>query len=488
MFLVVPVVAAVVVVLAARKLPALGDVLANLATFALLVMAVLLLGKSGVYWVKGLAPQGGIPVGINLVLDKVSVIMLATVGLVAFMATLYAAGYVGRNGSKAYFYGLFLLLIAGVNGVALTGDLLSLYVFIEIASLASYALVALGDRQDGLGASFRYLVVGSVGSVLILLALGITYGLTGSLSMAQVGKIFGASPKPIHLLAAGLFVAGFGLKSALFPFHMWLVDAVRAASPPVAAALSGVVIEVVGVYAMARVLFNALGMTAELQTLLMILGTISIMVGALMALRENDIRRALAYHSVSEIGFVVLALGIGTRPAIAAALVYIVTHAIYKTLLFLNAGAMEYATGTGDLTRLGGVKHGMPVTGATSVIGSLSISAIPPFGGFWARFFIIVSIVQAERYGYAAWAVAGSILTLASFARFQKWICHDTPGEACATAKEVPALMQVSMIVLAVLCVVTGLLWLPQAQERFFMPAARIIQEGVTYGSSILGM
>jgi len=238
---------------------------------------------------------------------------------------------------------------------------------------------------------------------------------------------------------------------------------------------------------MSRVLFNALGMTASLHMLLMILGTVSIMVGALMALREDDFKRALAYHGVSEVGFIMLAFGIGTRPAIAAALIYIVTHAVYKTLLFLSAGAMERATGTSDLRRLGGIKHSMPVTGAASVVGSLSISGIPPFGGFWARFFIIVAVVQAERYGYAAWAVAGSILTLASFARIQKRLANGSSGVAPAV-KEVPALMQASMIALAVLCLATALLWLPQVHEGFFMPAAKIIQEGVTYGSSILGM
>jgi multicomponent Na+:H+ antiporter subunit D len=488
MFLVVPMAAAILIILTARKLPRLGDALANLATLALLLMAISVLGKDGVYWIKGLAPSGGTPIGINLVLDKSSILMLTTVALIAFMVTLYSIPYMGRRAFKAHFYSLFLVMIAGVNGVALTGDLLSLYVFIEISSLASYALVAFGDRQAELEASFRYLVVGSVGSLLILLALAVTYSLVGSLNMAQVAKTFGPSPKPIHLVAAGLFVGGFGLKSAFFPFHMWLVDASRAASAPVAAALSGIVIEVVGIFAMARVLFNAIGMTGSLHTLLMILGTISILVGALMALREDDIKRVLAYHSVSEVGFIVLALGVGTRPAIAAALVYIVTHAIYKALLFLNAGAMEYATGSRDLAKLGGLKHRMPVTGATSVIGALSISAIPPFGGFWARFFIIVAVVQAERYGYAAWAVAGSILTLASFARFQKRVCHDQVAEACAAAKEVPVLMQVSMIGLAVLCIVAGLLWLPQVQDGFFMPAAKIIQEGITYGSSILGM
>ncbi|HVP58442.1 MAG TPA: proton-conducting transporter membrane subunit, partial [bacterium] len=217
MFVIVPVAAAILIMLATRKVPAIGDALANIATLVLLVMAVSVIGKSGVYWVKGLAPRGGVAAGIDLVLDKCSVLMLAAVGLVAFVVTLYSIQYLDRRDLKAHFYSLFLVMIAGVNGVALTGDLLGLYVFIEVASLAAYALVALGDHQTELEAAFRYLVVGTVGSLLILVALAITYGLVGSLNMAQVAKTFGTNLKPIHLVAAGLFLAGFGLKSAFFP-------------------------------------------------------------------------------------------------------------------------------------------------------------------------------------------------------------------------------------------------------------------------------
>ena len=487
MFVIIPAVAAVLIVLAARRQPRLADALATIATLAVLAMALAMLGKSGVYWLGGQAPQGGVPTGIGLVLDKVSAVMLATVGLVGLMATLYSTGWSHLGGSKANFYGLLLAMIAGLNGTVLAGDLLLLYIFIEIASLAGYVLAAGGYRETKLTGPFRYLVVSAIGSALIWVALGVTYKLAGSLNMAQVGKVLGDNPTSLHLAAAGLFLAGFAIKSGIFPFHLWLVDEAGAASPPVAAVLLAVAVEVVGVYAMARVLFNALGVAAQVQTLLMVLGTIAILVGALMALREKDIRRILAWHTASEIGFIVLALGIGSRPAIAAVLVYIVTHAVYKSLLVLNAGSMARAAGAHDLAGLGGVTRGMPVTGATWTIGSLSISAIPPFGGFWSRFFVIVAVIQVERYGYAAWAIAGSILTLASFARIQAHLSHDARPEAREKAKEVPALMQVPVIVLAVLAVVTGLLWLPQVQERFFMEAAKIIQEGVTYGSSILG-
>ncbi len=488
LFIALPAAVAILVILVGRKIPLLSDALANLTTAALLLIAISRIGKSAIYWVKAWTPQAGVPVGINLVLDNVAVIMLLTINFIAFMATFYSIQYLGRQVSKAHFYSLFLLMVAGVNGVVLVGDLFSLYIFIEIASIASYALVALGRKHEELEASFRYLIVGSIGSALILLAIAITYAMTGSLNMAQVAKTFGPALKPIHLLAVGLFIAGFGLKAALFPFHAWLADASPAASAPVSAMLSGVVIKTIGVYAMARVLFNALGMVPLFNTILLVLGAISIMVGALMALGQDDIKRRLSYHSISEIGYMVLAIGLGTRPGIAAALFLIMNHAVYETLLHFNAGSIEYATGIRDLSGLGGLKRKMPVTAATSVIASLSISAIPPFGGFWSRFFVIVAAVQAERYGYAAWAVAGSILTLASFARFQKRVTHEeTSGEACQSAREVPALMQGTMIALAVLCVVMGLLWLPKIQDGFFMPAAKIIQEGIQYGSNILG-
>jgi len=422
------------------------------------------------------------------VLDSVAVLMLVTINLISFMSTLYSVQYMDKYTSKVRFYSLFLLMVTGMNGLVLTGDLFNLFVFLEIASIASYALVAFGCRHEELEASFRYIVLGSVASTFILLAIGIVYALTGSLNMAQIAKTIGTDFKAIHFFVIGLFITGFGIKAALVPFHTWLPDAHPSAPTPISAMLSGVVIKTLGIYAMARVLFNVIGVTPMVSMILLVLGTLSIMVGVLLALGQDDMKRTLAYHSISQIGYVVLGFGLGTRLGIAAGLFHLMNHAVFKSLLFLNAGSIEYATGTRDYNKMGGLKDKMPVTAATSMIASMSISGIPPFNGFWSKLFIIVAAVQAERYGFAVWAVIGSILTLASFTKLQKRAFYEEPKEAYRTAKEVPVFMQASMIALAVLCVAMGLLWIPQIQESFFLPAAKIIQEGVKYGSNILGM
>jgi multicomponent Na+:H+ antiporter subunit D len=488
LFVAIPLGAAFFIPMVGRKNPRLSDTLATIATLALLVMAISVIGKEQVYWMGGWLPKLGVPLGINLVLDSVSVFMLVTITLISFLVTIYSIHYMDKFTAKARFYSLFLLMVAGMNGVALTGDMFNLYVFLEIASIASYALVAFGCQHEELEASFKYLILGSVGSTLILFGIAITYAVTGSLNMAQVSSVIGGDLKAIHLFAMALFIAGFGLKAALVPFHAWLPDAHPSAPAPISAMLSGVLIKTVGVYALARVILNVLGLTPLISNILLILGTVSMVVGVLLAMGQDDIKRFLAYSSISQVGYIILGFGLGTRLGIAAALFHLVNHAVFKSLLFLNAGAVEYSTGTRDLNKMGALREKMPVTGTTSLIASLSIAGIPPFSGFWSKLFIIVAAVQAQRYGYAAWATGVSVLTLAALMRWQRRAFFGEPREAYADAREVPASMQVSMICLAILCIVMGLLWIPQAQAGFIMPAARVLQEGLTYASGILGM
>jgi multicomponent Na+:H+ antiporter subunit D len=488
LFVAIPLGAAFFIPLVGRKNPRLSDTLTNLVTLALLVMAISVIGKSGVYWMGGWVPRLGIPLGINLVLDGVSAFMLVTITLISFMATLYSVQYMDRFTSKARFYSLFLLMVAGMNGVALTGDLFNLYVFLEIASIASYALVAFGCEHEELEASFKYLVLGSVGSSLILFAIAIMYSLTGSLNMAQVSMQLSNGFKGIHFFAIALFIGGFGLKAALIPFHAWLPDAHPSAPAPISAMLSGVLIKTIGVYAMARVMLNVVGLTPMISTILLVLGTVSMVIAVLLCLGQDDIKRFMAYSSISQVGYIVLGIGLGTRLGIAAALFHLINHAVFKSLLFLNAGAVEYATGTRDLDKMGGLREKMPVTSATSMIGSMSIAGVPPFAGFWSKLFIIVACVQAERYGYATWAAAVSVLTLAAYLRLQRRAFFGEPKEAYAHAKEVPGFMQFSMLGLAVLTIFMGLLWVPQARDLFLTPAAKVLQEGLNYASGILGM
>ncbi|MFH1221228.1 MAG: proton-conducting transporter membrane subunit [Candidatus Eisenbacteria bacterium] len=488
LFVAIPLGAGFLIPLVGRKNPRLCDVLGNVTTLVLFLMALSVIGKSGVYWMGGWLPRAGIPIGINLVLDSASVVMLITITLVSFLVTVYSIQYMDRFTSKSRFYSLFLLMVGGMLGVALTGDIFNLYVFLEIASIASYALVAFGCQHEELEASFRYLVLGSVGSTLILLGIAITYALTGNLNLAQISRVLAGNTQPLFFFALALFIAGFGLKSALIPFHSWLPDAHPSAPAPISAMLSGVLIKTIGLYAMARILFNAMGMTPLISTILLVLGTVSMVVGVLLAMGQDDIKRFLAYSSISQVGYIVLGFGLGTRLGIAAALFHLMNHAVFKSLLFLNAGAIEYSTGTRDMNKMGALRDKMPVTGATSLIGSMSIAGIPPFSGFWSKLFIIIAAVQAEKYGYAAWATGVSILTLAAFMRMQRRTFFGEPKEAYASAHEVPVFMRISMVGFAVLATLMGLLWLPQVKDGFFMPAAKALQEGFEYATRVLGM
>jgi multicomponent Na+:H+ antiporter subunit D len=488
LFVAIPLGMAFFIPMIGRKKPRVCDTLANLTTLALFVMALSVIGEKGVYWMGGWSVFNGVPLGISLVLDGVSVFMLITITLVSFLVTVYSIQYMDKFTSKARFYSLFLLMVAGMIGVALTGDLFNLYVFLEIASIASYALVAFGCQHEELEASFKYIVLGSVGSTLILFGIAVTYAMTGNLNMAQISRIIGGEFQPLHLFATALFISGFGLKAALVPFHAWLPDAHPSAPAPISAMLSGVLIKTIGVYAMARIMFNVFGLTPLTSYILLVLGTISMVVGVLLAMGQDDIKRFLAYSSISQVGYVVLAIGIGTRFAIAAGLFHLINHAVGKSLLFLNSGAVEYATGTRDLNKMGALRDKMPVTSTTSLIGSMSIAGVPPFSGFWSKLLIIVAAVQAERYGFAAWAAGVSVLTLAAFMRLQRRAFFGEPGEVHGVAKEVPGTMQASMLGLAVLSLVLGLLWIPEAKDSLLVPAAKVLQEGLNYASSVLGM
>ncbi|MFC1645867.1 complex I subunit 5 family protein [Candidatus Omnitrophota bacterium] len=460
------------------------DILANLATFSLLILSLFTIGKTYIYQM-GAWP---LPIGINLVLDGLSSIMLIVINLVSFMATLYSVKYMEMYTSKLRYYSLFLIMVAGMNGVVLTGDLFNLFVFLEIASIASYALVGFGCYHEELEASFKYLVLGSVASTFVLLAIAITYATIGTLNMAQASILMQASGISTTLLFAQvLFLVGFGLKAALVPFHAWLPDAHPSAPAPISAMLSGVLIKVLGIYTIMRIFFNVFGVSSNILSALMLLGVISMVVGGLLAIGQQDIKRMFAYSSVSQIGYILLALGIATPLAITGAIFYLVNHAISKSLLFLNAGAIEYSTGTRDLDKMGGINTRMPVTGFTSLIGSLSISGIPPFGGFWSKLIIIVAAVKA---GYIAWAIVAtlvSILTLAYYMKFQKNAMFGSLKEGLEKIKEVPLVMRISMSCLAVLCVIAGLLLIPSLKSSILDAATNVLSRGLDYSSLVLG-
>lgn len=428
------------------------------------------------------------PFGINLVLDGLSLLLLVTISVISFLISIFSIKYIKLFTSKAKYYTLFLLMIVGMNGVVLTGDFFNLYVFLEIAAVASYILVAFGCEHEELEAAFKYMVLGSVASIIILFGIAILYSLTGSLNMADISQIIsrGVAPPAPWLFVAALFFMGFGLKAGLVPFHAWLPDAHPSAPASISAMLSGLIIKALGIYAIARIFFNVFGLTPLYSSVIVGLGILSMIVGVLLALGQWDFKRLLAYHSISQMGYVMLGLGLGTPLGILGGLFHLANHAVFKSLLFLTSGAVEYNTGTRDLKKLGGINKVMPMTTTAAAVASFSISGIPPFNGFWSKLIIILAAFQAGKIGYGVVTVVVSFLTLASFLKIQRYIFFGETPNAFKKLKEVAWPMVLAMLVMAGLCLGMGL-FAPQILNYVIKGAQEVLVGGTNYGMLVLG-
>jgi multicomponent Na+:H+ antiporter subunit D len=272
----------------------------------------------------------------------------------------------------------------------------------------------------------------------------------------------------------------------MVPFHAWLPDAHPSAPAPISAMLSAVVIKTLGVYALARVVFNILGMPSKALYVLMILGAVSMIAGAALAVNQRDIKRMLAYSSISQVGYILLALGIGTPLAIIGALFHLINHAVGKSLLFLNSGAVDHAAGTRDMEKLGGLNKRMPVTAGTSLIGSLSISGIPPFAGFWSKFLIIVAAAQSGHLILAFIAVIVSVITLVYYLKFQNKVFFSELLQGLEKVKEVSLSMNIVVISLAAISIVAGLMLLPSLRP-LLERAADVLAMGANYKDLVMG-
>ncbi len=437
-----------------------------------------------VYEVGGWRP----PFGISIVLDGLSSFMLVTVNLISFAIVIFSIRYMDKFTSKWKFHTLFLLMLAGMNGVILSGDLFNLFVFLEIASVASYALVAYGTEMDELEASFKYMVMSSVASLFILLSIGLLYSYASTLNMADLSSFLSvADNAAVVKFAAVLLLMGFGLKAALVPFHAWLPDAHPSAPAPISAALSGVVIKALGIYVIVRMFFNIFGISENVLGVFILLGVTSMLVGVLLALGQWDFKRLLAYHSISQVGYIMLGIGLGTPLGIMGGLFHLFNHSVFKSLLFLTSGSVEYAAKTRDLQNMGGLRERLPVTANTNFIASMSIAGIPPFNGFWSKFIIIIACVEAGRPWLGFWAVIGSILTLSSFMKVQKYVFLGKLNEKFSKIKEVPLSMQFAMLFLALLCIIGGIMLLPSIEQYTLLPAVRTVLQGNTYKDIVIG-
>ncbi len=473
---------------AAALLPLLGklskrflpDFLANAVFLFLFVLAL----TSG----RQLISQGpvltqlnwlGEALSIQVAVDGFSLFMLMTISLLTLAAGLFSINYMEHYGAKANYYALLLLMLTGMNGLVLVTDIFGVYLFLEVAAVASYALVAYGLEHDELEAAFKYLMLSVIASAAVLLAIAVIFGMTGSTSFAAVAEGLRAlDAGAVVGFCSALFIMGFGLKAALVPFHAWLPDAHPSAPAPISAMLSGLLIKVSGVYAMTRIFFNVFGLTPALSQILMYLGAVSIVVAALLALGQKDMKRMLAYSSISQVGYVVLGIGIGTPLGVAGGLFHLLNHALAKGLLFLNSGSVQQATGTRDLDEMGGLAKRMPLTAGTSLVGALSISGVPPLGGFWSKLLIIIALVQSREWTLVVVAVLASVLTLWYYLVMQRKAFFGKLDEKWKAVKEAPFWMSAATVFLALLVIGIGIFF-SAVITSWIQPASDALDQGI---------
>ncbi len=400
------------------------------------------------------------PFGIILVADLLSsgiVLLSSSIGMVALC---YSVGYIEEEGQRRAYHPLFHLLMMGMHGAFLTGDIFNLFVFFEVLLISSYALVAFAGEDYQLEASLKYATINLIASAVFLLGVGGVYGTIGTLNMAdlsvKIGQLQNPGPLPTIFL---LFIAVFGVKASLFPFYFWLPDAHSSAPTPISAMLSGVLIKV-GAYSILRVssvIFVPL--RPDVQEWILTLAAVTMVVGACGALAQSDIKRLLAYSSVGQMGYIVLGLGIGTPLALVSTLLFIVNHAFAKAMLFLVAGVVIDATGTREMGSMGGLGRQMPWTGGAFLVGAMSISGVPPFFGFFAKFLLITAALEA---GYGLLAALAAVLAIVTiwylFGAWQQIFWREASGRPLHAA---PRVMTGSGLVMAGLILVGTILLNP---------------------------
>lgn len=393
------------------------------------------------------------PFGLRLQVDGLSIVM-ALVGFLLWLAvSIYSISYIKTD--LVRYYSLLLIVLGAVQGTVLAKDLISFYVFLEIAAVATYFLIIHKRSVDVLQAGYKYIVMTLIGAFLILLSIILVYIDTGSYEMIRVTK----SGVPIVPV---LFLLGCFVKAGVVPLHTWLPDAHPAAPSPVSAFLSGMMIKI-GAYGIIRFIFPLLNFDLPdtnfgelLSALIMSIAIASMLIGVLLALAQTDVKRLLAYHSISQMGYILLGIGLGTELGLAGGLYHLVNHTIFKGLLFLCMGAVTYSTGTRKLDNLGGLWKKMPITTFTCIIAALAISGIPPFNGFASKT-VLAEAVANYSFVLKFVMMVTAALTFASFFKLISYTFFGEPKRPLVTVKEVPLLMQLPMIVLAILSVLLGI-------------------------------
>lgn len=427
------------------------------------------------------------PFGITLVVDTFAALLLTISSLVLLCVLIYALSQGIPREREAVFTTSYLMLAAGVNLAYITGDLFNLFVAVEITLAASYVLISLWTDARGIRNAMTYIVINLVASTLLIIMIAIVYAATGTVNLAELSERLADMPAQFTDSLRVLFLLVFGIKAGLFPLFFWLPDAYPTALTPVTAIFAGLLTKV-GVYAIIRTQTLLFPSDAP-STVLLVVAGLTMLVGVLGALAQNDIKRILSFHIISQVGYMVMGVALFTVNGIAGAIFYMVHHIPVKTGLFLVGGLLEQRTGTSAIDRLGGMRRRAPVIAALFAVPALSIAGIPPFSGFVAKLGLVRAGIETEQYLIVAVSLAVSLLTLMSMLKIWTGVFWNEPVAANAPPSgdpdAAPRLMTASTFgvvgVVIAISLAAGTVW------ELSTTAAENLADPTRYAEAVLG-
>ena len=444
LIVIIPLCGAALCPLLSRFGPSLGKRAVIAALFIAFIMSLVQLayviqsGEAVHYWLGGWRP----PYGIEFVIDGVNGIIIVLVSFIGFMTALFSSPFEEASETAPFrsagYYSILCFLVIGLLGLSSTGDAFNLYVFMEIVALSGYGLIAIGEEKGPI-AAFRYLLTGTIGACAYLMGVGLLYSATGTLNMADLTlRLREVDNLPVIAVAMACIIVGFGIKMALFPLHGWQPAAHSYAHPAADPMIAGVMIKIPA-YAMFRFFFcifdSSLPMMKTVFTIIGIMAVLGILYGSLKALRYDKYNKILAYSSIGQVGYIALGFAIGNFYGIAGAVLHILSHAFMKTGLFYTSAAFKYRYGIHYTDQLGQVYRKMPVTCAALVVLSLSMIGLPPFAGFFSKWYLALGAIENGQYFYVAVLILSSLLSAIYFFRILEKLFMNPE-----TAKEMPVI------------------------------------------------
>ncbi len=426
------------------------------------------------------------PIGITLVADLFSVLLLVVSIATIAVVLVYAIGQPGADVDQPVFHPVYLVMTAGVSLAFLTGDLFNLFVAYEITLSASYVLITLGGRREQIRAGMTYVIINVVASTMFVVGIAWVYAATGTMNMADLSVKIAQLPDGVQTALAMFLFLVFGIKAAIFPMFFWLPDSYPMARTAVTAVFAGLLTKI-GVYSIVRTQ-TLLFTEVRPSTVFLAFAGLTMVVGVLGAIAQSDMKRILSFHIVSQIGYMILGLGLFTVAGIAGTVFFVVHQIPVKTALFLTAGLVEEGTGATALNRVGGLLRRAPLVAGLFLLAALSLAGIPPLSGFVGKLAILEAGVGAQRYAIVGIALAVSLFTLFSMVKIWNgvfWGTAEEPTAQLAAAAPdaklaIPALMQAATVALVALTVAIAVFGGPiydlsvRAAEDLMDPAAYV--------------